>query len=435
MNIPLPICRADNQGFSPRSHNSSSPRLTRCISALITLACLALFSLSAFGQAPVATLTIKSNVLGEDRVILVRTPDGYETNKQAYPVIYLTDGNAQIGHTSSTAEFLARNGRMSEVIVVGINNTDRTRDLSPSKPRNTGATGAPQFPTAGGADKFLQFIETELIPEIEKRYRVSPYRVLAGHSLGGLFAVHAMLSRPELFKSYVAVSPNLNWDNQLLVKRAEDFFKTRKEMNATFFITMANEGGEMEDAYYQMKQLLAKNQVKGFEWEAMEMPDEDHGTVVLRSHYYGLRKIYTGWQIPRDPNTGAIAGGMKEVEAHFNTLSQKFGYPVPIPEPVINQVGYQLLFGEQVEDAVAAFKSNIERYPNSANVYDSLGEAYERSGRIELATPLYEKAQALGKQNNDPNAALFRANFERASEKLKTEMAKKGAADPAKKTP
>jgi len=347
----------------------------------------------------------------------------------------LTDGNAHIGHTSSTAEFLARNGRMSEVIVVGINNTDRTRDLSPSRPKATGATGAPQFPTAGGADKFLQFIETELIPEIEKRYRVSPYRVLAGHSLGGLFAVHAMLSRPELFKSYVAVSPNLNWDNQLLVKRAEDFFKTRKEMNATFFMTIANEGGEMEDAYHQMKQLLAKNQVKGFEWEAMEMPDEDHGTVVLRSHYYGLRKIYAGWQIPRDPGTGAIAGGMKEVEAHFNNLSQKFGYTVPVPEPVINQVGYQLLFGEQVEDAVAAFKSNIERYPNSANVYDSLAEAYERSGRIELATPLYEKAQALGKQNNDPNAALFRANFERASEKLKTEMAKKAAADPAKKTP
>jgi predicted alpha/beta superfamily hydrolase len=435
MNIPLPICRlTDNPGFSPRSHNPRSTRPTRYSSALMTLACLVLFSAAAFGQAPVvSTLTIKSNVLGEDRVILVRTPDGYETSKQAYPVIYLTDGNAHIGHTSSTAEFLARNGRMSEMIVVGINNTDRQRDLSPSKPKNTGATGAPQFPTAGGADKFLQFIETELIPEIEKRYRVLPYRVLAGHSLGGLFAVHAMLSRPELFKSYVSVSPNLNWDNQLLIKRAEDFFKTRKEMNATLFMTIANEGGELDDAYHQMKQLLTKTQVKGFEWEAKEMPDEDHGSVVLRSHYYGLRKIYDGWQMPRDPDSGAIAGGMKEVEAHFNKLSQKFGYAVPIPESLINQMGYQALFGNQMEEAVRIFKMNIERYPNSANPYDSLAEAYERDGKIDLATPLYEKAQALGKQNNDPNAALFKANFERASEKLKTEMAKK-AADPAKKT-
>ncbi len=96
---------------------------------------------------------------------------------------------------------------MSEVIIVGIPNTDRTRDLSPSKPSNAGATGAPQFPTAGGADNFLKFIETELMPEIEKRYRVTPYKMLAGHSLGGLFAVHAMVTKPDLFNSYIAVSP------------------------------------------------------------------------------------------------------------------------------------------------------------------------------------------------------------------------------------
>ena len=116
---------------------------------------------------------------------------------------------------------------MSEMIVVGITNTDRTRDLSPTHVTTTvgGGNTALQFPTSGGADKFLKFIETELIPEIEKRYRTQPYRILAGHSLGGLFAIHAMLSRPDVFQSYIAVSPALHWDNQVVVKRAEDFFK------------------------------------------------------------------------------------------------------------------------------------------------------------------------------------------------------------------
>ncbi len=193
----------------------ASARLTGLLSAFVLLV---LFSTSAFAQYGGPTkLTIKSKVLGEDRAILVRTPANYDTNKRTYPVLYMTDGDAHIDHTSGTLEFLARNGRMSEMIVVGIPNTDRTRDLSPTKPTATLAQLArPQFPTAGGADNFLKFIETELIPEIEKTYRTQPYRVLAGHSLGGLFAVHAMITKPDLFNSYVAVSPALNWDNQIV---------------------------------------------------------------------------------------------------------------------------------------------------------------------------------------------------------------------------
>jgi predicted alpha/beta superfamily hydrolase len=395
------------------------------------LALLFLFSLSALGQIPqgaVTKFTLKSDVLGEERTILVRTPPGYETNKQRYPVLYMTDGDAHIGHTASTIEFLARNGRISELIVVGITNTDRTRDLTPTHVTTSAASlgSAPQFPTSGGADKFLKFIETELIPDIEKRYRVQPYRILAGHSFGGLFAIHAMLSRPELFNSYVAVSPSLQWDNQLLVKRAADFFKARKEFNATLFVSLGNEPGEIGEGFESFKKLLAGTQVKGFEWQAEQMKDEDHGSVVMRSHYVGLRKIYEGWQLARDPQTGAFAGDLKGADAHYKWLSQKFGYAIPTPENLINQLGYQSLLAGKSDDAIAIFKTNVERYPDSANVYDSLAEAYEKSGRIELAAPMYERAQTLGQQNSDPNLAIYKLNFERANEKLKqAEAAKK----------
>jgi uncharacterized protein len=415
-----------NQALVFRSSQSNRSTTKRwAISLLGILVVLVLVSTSAFAQYGGPTkLTIKSAVLGEDRVILVRTPPGYDTNKRAYPVLYMTDGDAHIGHTGSTIQFLAQNGRMSELIVVGITNTDRTRDLTPDK-----AVGpnAGQFPTAGGSDKFLKFIETELIPQIEKTYRVEPYRILAGHSLGGLFTVHALITRPEVFNSYIAVSPSLQWSDEATLKRAAEFFKTRKELNATLFASLGNEPGEIGRAFVEFKDLLAKTQIKGFESQAEQMMDEDHGSVVLRSHYVGLRKVYDGWQMPRDPETGAVAGGLKAADAHYKWLSEKFHYSIQTPEAVINQIGYQFLLAEtpNPDEAIATFKTNVERYPNSANVYDSLAEAYEKTGHLDWATPLYEKAQALGKQNNDPNAAIFLANYTRASNKLKQEAAAK----------
>ncbi len=381
-----------------------------------------LLAMTAVAQVPstgnITRLTIKSGVLGEERGVLVRTPVGYETNKVSYPVLYLTDGDAHIGHTAGTINFLANNGRTSELIVVGISNTDRTRDLTPVKSSAKNAAGATQFPTSGGADNFLKFIETELIPQIEKSYRVQPYRILAGHSLGGLFAIHAMVARPGVFNSYVAVSPSLQWENQEALKRVTEFLKNQKELKATLFVSLGNEPGPIGESFDSFKEVLTRTQIKNFEWQAEKMTDEDHGSVVLRSHYAGLRKVYDGWQMPRDP-TGAVAGGLKGADAHYQWLSEKFGYNISTPENLINLMGYQYLFGGKDEEAIATFKINVERYPGSANVYDSLAEAYEKGGRMDLAAPLYQKAQLLGQQNNDPNVAIYKANFERASQKAK----------------
>jgi len=366
----------------------------------------------------VKRLTIKSAVLGEDRIVLVRTPAGYESNKVSYPVLYMTDGDGHMGHTASTIEFLTQNGRISDLIVVGVTNTDRTRDLTPVKSTDKDPGGNLRFPTSGGADNFLKFFETELIPEIEKQYRVQPYRIFAGHSLGGLFAIHTMITKPRLFNSYVAVSPSLQWENGEALKRAEDFLKNQKEFKATLFVSIGNEPGPIGESFDKFKDALSKSNIKGFEWQAERMADEDHGSVVLRSHYFGLRKVFDGWQAPRDTDSGAVAGGLKGVDAHYKKLSEKFGYSIPTPENLINQLGYQL-FQNNPEEAIAVFKTNVERYPASANVYDSLAEAYERGGRIDLAEPLYDKARVLGEQNNDPNAAIYKTNYERAHAKLK----------------
>ena len=397
-------------------------RLSNFFRLLSGFAVLLIISSVAIAQPGIGTvkkLTIKSAVLGEERLVLVRTPVGYETNKVRYPVLYMSDGDSHINHTSSSIEFLTENGRMPDLIVVGVTNTDRTRDLTPVKSTAKNAAGELQFPTGGGADNFLKFFETELIPEIEKQYRVQPYRIFAGHSLGGLFAIHAMITKPGLFNSYVAVSPSLQWENGEELKRAEEFLKNQKELKVTLFTSIGNETGGISDCFDSFKELLSKTNIKDFSWQAERFADEDHGSVVLRSHYFGLRKVYEDWQAPRDVKSGAVAGGLNGAEAHYKKLSEKFGYPIPVPENIINQIGYQLLGGGKPEEAIATFKVNVERYPDSANVYDSLAEAYERGGRIDLAEPLYEKAKVLGEQNNDPNASVFKTNYERAHAKLK----------------
>ncbi len=365
-------------------------------------------------------LVIKSRVLGEERVIFVRTLPGYARGNERFPVLHMTDAETHIEQAGATVAFLASNARMPEMIVVGIANTDRTRDLTPTHVEQLPNNPSLCWPTSGGADKFLKFVETELIPFVESKYRTQPYRMFAGHSLGGLFAVHTLVTRPELFNAYIAASPALQWDNFLLVGRAKEFFETRRELNRTLFVSLAAESGGIGSAFGQFRDVLGRQQVKGFVWEAVRFEDEDHFSAVLRSYYAGLRKVFDGWLYPIDPNTNVVAGGLKGVEEHYRKLSERLGFTVPPPEALLNQVGYQALGQGSLEEAVAAFKLNVERHPDSANVYDSLGEAYERAGRLELALPNYENAYPLGVRTHDPNVNAYKANRDRVAAQVKS---------------
>ena len=358
-----------------------------------------------------AKLTLQSKVLGQERTILVRTPPGYEQGSERFPVLYITDADRNIGHTATTVQFLAANGRIPEMIVVGIANIDRNHDLTPTHTGFTENGREIPIPTSGGADKFLEFIETELIPMVESKYRVQPYRVLAGHSFGGLFAMHAFTSKPDLFNAYIAVSPTLPWDHDMVVKGTEKLLKDKAELDRTLFVSLGNEPG-MQASFDQLKKILGKSKAKGFEWGAEQWMDEDHGSIVMRAHDRGLRKVLAGWQLPREKD-GSIAGGLPGVEKHFAAVSQRLGYEVKIPEGVINQIGYQLLLApeKKVAEAIEVFKVNVERYPQSANVHDSLGEAYEAAGKLDLARAGYQKAIEIGTAKKDPNLGAYKEHL------------------------
>jgi hypothetical protein len=301
--------------------------------------------------------------------------------------------------------------------VVGIPNTDRTRDLTPthSDQKNPQGVVVQAEPTSGGGDKFLEFIQTELFPEIEKRYPTQPYRIFAGHSLGGLLAIHALIAHPDMFNAYIAVSPSLQWDDQHTLHQAQQFFAKTKELNKTLFFSLGNEGATpnpMGDGFDQLQKLFITAKPKGFIVRSARYPDEDHGSTTFLAHYAGLRTVFDGWVMPRDLKDGMPVGGLKGVEQHYRELSERFGFPISA-EQTINQLGYNLLGQKKLEDALAAFKRNVELYPGSANVYDSLADGLEAAGNADLARQSVQKAVTVGTGTADPRLPQFKQHLDR----------------------
>ncbi len=364
------------------------------------------FSHLLHGQSPQTasvvhdTHKINSQILGEERTILVRVPMEHRRGEGRFPVLYMLDAHPpQNAMTAGIVEQQAWSGQMPEMIIVGIQNTNRTRDMTPSKTQRAGT---------GGGDKFLDFLEKEVMPLVEQNYRTQPYRIFAGHSLGGLIVTYTMLERPNMFNAYIAASPVLHWDNDLLIKKGQSVFAEKRDWDRTYFAALGAEP-DYQKAFDSFRELLKKTSPKKLSYEFQQFPNDNHGSVVLPAYYAGLRKVFAGWQPPP-------AGTVAEMEAHYKKLSERYGYSIVVPEDLMNRAGYELLTAGRGPEAIEAFKKNAANYPRSANTYDSLGEAYEKTGDKKAARESYQKAYDIAVSRNDAQrAAIFKANLDRVS--------------------
>ena len=390
-------------------------RNSRGVAGSLLAFCLFSIHLAAQNIAPPIPqkLTIHSDILNEDRVVWIRTPQNYEKTQGPFPVLYLADGPTYINLVASTMDLLVLDDRTPPLVVVGIANTDRTRDMTPSHADEKNPDGTVHAdPTSGGADHFVDFIQNELMPEIERRYRVAPYKIFVGHSFGGLLAVHILITRPDMFQAYIAASPSLWWDNQSTLHQAQDFFAAHAELNKVLFFDLGNEGAEMRSPFNALQKTLADKTPKDFHWKSAVYPDEDHGSSVLRGYYDGLREIFPDWHAPTDQD-GKIIGGLQGLEAHYRELSSRYGYGIPPAENAMNNLGYQLLGEKKVAEAIVVFKRNVELYPASANVYDSLGDGYEADNKLNLATENVQKAVEVGTKIDDPRLGAYKEHLKR----------------------
>ena len=343
------------------------------------------------------SFSLNSEILNEERPYQIYLPSDYDVNGAPLSVLYLLDGDGHFHHTTGIVSFLKDEGRIPNCMVVSIpNTTDRIRDLSP--PFKLDMEAKKERPNAGGADKMLSFIKEELIPHIDKTYNTSPFRILTGHSIGGLFVVHTFLNEPELFDAYISISPSLWWDNQNIVAEAEAFLAEKPKLECFFYMTMANEGGKMLGGAMKLAALFEETEISGFNWDFKVMEEETHFSIPHRSIYYGLEAIFKDW-FSVDLQKLYVEGGMDGVKLHYSKVSKKLGFEMKPTEAEINHLGYDLMQSGDKEKALEVFLENIQLYPNSFNVYDSAAEAYMANKQDKLAIKNYKKSLSLNPEN------------------------------------
>jgi predicted alpha/beta superfamily hydrolase len=327
-------------------------------------------------------IRIKSAILNEERTLLVNLPDDYDESQSKHPVLFLLDGDAHFHHVTGIVHFLTTRNMIPPLIVIALPNVDRTRDFSP--------TPVEQRPHSGGADNFLKFFQEELIPYVDSHYRTHPYRIIVGHSLGGLFAIYTLLTQPDVFNAYIAISPSLSYDNELLLKKAPAFLEKSPGLKKFLFMTVGNEPRYIP-RLESFSKILEEKAPNGLEWKYTYMEKEDHVSITHRSIYDGLETLYLDWRV----SESLIQKGLDGIKEHYRALSEKFGYEIPVLPRVYNLLGYDLIKKKKINEAIDVFELCIKAYPFYWYAYSNLGYCYMLVGNKELAIKNLEKALEL----------------------------------------
>lgn len=351
--------------------------------------------------------SLYSDILDESREIWVHIPESAKdssSNKAKYPVLYLLDGPRHFySITGMIRQLSSTNGNMlvPEMIIVAIPNTNRSLDLTPSHVDVDFISGDSIPYSSGGGNKFLDFMEDELIPHIEKTYPVSNYRTFVGHSFGGLSVINALVNRQHLFNNYVAIDPSLWWDNQAFLNVADSLLSENIFDEKVLYVGVANtlEAGmtiekvqsdtiiptiltvHLKSNLQFVNDLEAKetNGLK-FAWKYYE--NDDHGSVPLITEYDALRFLFPWYKLNgisdffSAKSTSTTQDLTNLISSHYENVSNHFGYKVIPPEEIVNSYGNSFLYNDMPEKSYALFNMNIENYPNSPGPLGAMGDYY-----------------------------------------------------------
>jgi len=237
------------------------------------------------------TDTIYSKILGETRVINVYMPPEYSP-KTKYPVLYMPDGGMaeDFPHIVGSVDVSIKNGIIRPLIVVGVENTERRRDL-------VGPTVVPDeqkaAPHAGGNGKFRQFLRDELKPFIASHYAVSGESALVGESLAGLFVIETMLVDPTLFDGYIAADPSVWWNEESLVSGAVvDLARWPAGMGPKQLYVATADYEPTQHAVATLISAMRQVSPEGLTWTYEPMPNEHHSTIFPTAALHGIRTLF-----------------------------------------------------------------------------------------------------------------------------------------------
>lgn len=268
--------------------------------ALLVIVCaqlLAMLSVRASAAdraAPLVigeTFTIDSKILSETRRINVYLPPGYaESPNLRLPVLYMPDGGIaeDFLHVAGLVQVSVGNATMRPFLLVGIENTERRRDMTgPTENANDKKIAS----HVGGSAAFRKFIRDELMPQVKARYRTTDETAIVGESLAGLFVVETFLLEPDLFDTYIAFDPSLWWNDQKLVSGAGERLRARPKLKKTLYFASSDDDLHI-GATQRLADALGKNAPPGISWHYEQMPDEKHSTIYHPAALKAFRAVF-----------------------------------------------------------------------------------------------------------------------------------------------
>lgn len=231
-------------------------------------------------------ISFESKILNEKRIIVVIPPYNYKNHPdKKYPVVYVLDAGNNLLATNGIVSYYSKMLEiMPEMIIVGIINKDRIRDFTP--------TAIKEYPNGGGADMFIQFLDTELTSYIDTVYPTSGYNCILGHSVGGLFAIYALQTKPNLFDSFLTIDPSLFWNDMQCVNSIKDFFEENENLKKRLFISLSN---EKNMGIYPFIGELEKYAAEDFIWEFKHYKNETHNSLGHKSICDGFEMLFKDW--------------------------------------------------------------------------------------------------------------------------------------------
>lgn len=353
---------------------------------------------------------VHSRLLNEDREILIHIPksNGGKNGTVHYPVMYLLDGESFFNSFTGMMQYLSSIGKIPEMIIVGIKNVDRKRDFTPTHYAywSDGTKDEQALHNTGGGEKFLSFVQNELIPFIEGKYPTAPYRMFVGHYLGGLAVLNAFVNQPSLFKSHVTIDPTVWWDNRLIMKQAEGALTKDAYADKNLFYASANTMDKKMDTIRVMKDnananvhvkdnllfrnILQQDKTSLLKWKWKYYPEDNHASVPFISAYDALRFLFKGYDLEKDMDDPTLTG--EYIRLHYQAVSKLLGYKLKPEESFLNTAGYIHLSEKRYKQAYDIFRMNLDNYPQSFNAYDSMGDYYLAVGDSKNAALTLSKA-------------------------------------------
>ncbi|HMM04117.1 MAG: alpha/beta hydrolase [Prevotella sp.] len=329
--------------------------------------------------------SMHSLALGEDRPYWVYLPPKYDDaryGKASYPVIYLLDGDTNFMALAAIQSTFTRGmyNNMPECIIVAIPNTDRARDLTPTR-SSLKHNGQDLFTNSGGSSHFTSFLTSELRNTIDSAYRTNGYNMLIGHSFGGLYVVTTLVRHTGSFNAYIALDPSLWWDNKVIYKEAQAIWNKTDFEKRYLYIAMAKDENKADDIQKHSETIdrfctevlksAPGNNLNGA-WKYYE--DENHGTILMPGMFDALRTIFDGIELP----VKEIPENPGLIEEYYGKLSERLGFTFIPDENLIDNIGKYAVSVKKTENAIKIFEYNLKNYPDSPNAKKSLSETREK---------------------------------------------------------